>query len=335
MASQPDIFLVGAGYIGLTVLRELLNAGYSITVLTRHSEQASELEKRGIKTVLGSLSDADLITAQTAAHRITINTASCDDLPSVEAILAGVRQRASEEKPVIYLHTSGTGVLEDGAGGAYKSEKVYHDTTREEIDALPEAYMHRHVDIPIARVAQELGERAKIAVILPPFVYGIDPTHPRQSMALPIYTRFALKHGYAGHVGDGLNVWSLVHVKDLARAFIKVLGFVESSPPSTLLENPWFFAENGTEASMLECAQNISRVLHKAGKLESPKVQVFSEADFGELFGPFTTRALGCNSRSSADRLRALGWTATEKGIWESFEEDETPRLIKEAESQS
>jgi len=46
----------------------------------------------------------------------------------------------------------------------------------------------------------------------------------------------------------------------------------------------------------------------------------------GEHTGP----AIGLNSRSRAIRLRELGWQPKEKGIWESFHEDELPVIIKE-----
>ncbi|KAJ5273370.1 hypothetical protein N7478_008495 [Penicillium angulare] len=332
MASNPSVFFVGAGYIGLNVLDQLLDAKYRVTVLTRRTEQASELEKRGVNPIIGSLSDLDLLTTQAAKHPIIINTASCEDLPSVLAILAGVRQRVSENLPATYLHTSGTGILEDGAGGMYKGDRIYGDATREDIDSIPASSMHRHVDIPINEAAQEFGDRAKIAVIIPPFVYGYNSAHKRHSMANPAFTRFALKHGFSGHVGEGRNIWSVVHVKDLARAFLTVLKYVETVSPAVLLENLWFFAENGSEVAMIECAKHIGEALFDAGKIQSSAVRSFTESECVDVFGPFTKRGLGCNSRSRAERLRALGWEATEKDVWTSLREDEIPGLLAELE---
>lgn len=51
-----------------------------------------------------------------------------------------------------------------------------------------------------------------------------------------------------------------------------------------------------------------------------------NESMKGEHTGP----AIGLNSRSRAIRLRELGWQPKEKGIWESFHEDELPVIIKE-----
>jgi len=59
--------------------------------------------------------------------------------------------------------------------------------------------------------------------------------------------RFALKHGYAGHVGKGLSVWSEIHVFDLARAYVTLLHWLEDTDAAKVLENPYFFCENGHE----------------------------------------------------------------------------------------
>ncbi|PGG96404.1 hypothetical protein AJ79_09599 [Helicocarpus griseus UAMH5409] len=326
MAPQ-SIFLVGAGYVGQNVFDQLLAAKYPVTVFVRRQEQASIFEKAGAKTVLGTLSDLELLTKQAALHEITINTASSDDLPSVEAILSGVRQRVHAGLPSIYIHTSGSGALDDGAIGMHKDGKAYGDDVPGDIDALPPASIHRHVDIPIVQAAHDFGEKAKIAIILPPLVYGVDRVHKRNSFVLPILVRFTLKHGFAGHVGEGRNVWSVIHVKDLARAYMTMLAYVEKSAPATILENPYFFAENGSEVSMREVAEMLSQVLFEAGKIKGPKVQTFTEADYADILGPMTP-VLGCNARTRTIRLRELGWEPKEKDVWTTWKEEEVPAML-------
>lgn len=335
MSSPPSVFLVGAGYIGQNVLDELLAAKYPVTTLVRRPEQATLFEKAGAKTVLGTLSDLELLTAQSAQHEITINTASCDDLPSVEAILAGVRQRVHAGQPSIYLHTSGTGALEDGALGMYKNSKIYRDDIPGDIEAIPPTSMHRHVDIPIAKAAQEFGEKAKVVIILPPLVYGLNPAHNRHTFALTALVNFSLKHGFAGYVGEGRNVWSVVHVRDLGRAYMTLLAYIEKSAPKTFLENPYFFAESGSEVEMHEVAENLGRSLYGIGKIQNPKVQTFNESDYADVFGPLTPVGLGCNSRSRAIRLQQLGWKPNEKDFWTSLKEDEVPSIVAALDSAS
>jgi nucleoside-diphosphate-sugar epimerase len=336
MASPSSVFLVGIGYIGQNVLDELLAAKHPVTALVRRPEQASELEKIGVKTVLGTLDNLDLLTAQTVQHEITINTASCDDLPSVEAILSGVRQRVQAGQSSIYIHTSGAGVLEDGAVGMYKNNKIYRDDVPEDIDAIPSTSMHRHVDIPIVQAARELGDKAKIAIILPPLVYGFNPAHQRHSFGLVGLVRFAMKHGIAGYVGEGHNTWSVVHVKDLGHAYTTLLAYIKNSDPDIFQRNPYFFAENGSEISMGEGSKHIARVLYDMGKIQSPQAQTFSEAHYQDVFGPLTPVGLGCNSRSRAIRLRELGWEPREStDIWTSWKEDEVPSIVAALDSAS
>jgi nucleoside-diphosphate-sugar epimerase len=332
MASPQSIFLVGAGYIGHNVLDELLAAKRAVTVFVRRPEQAALFEKAGAKTVLGTLSDLELLTTQAAQHEITINTASCDDLPSVEAILSGVRQRVHAGLPTIYLHTSGTGALDDGALGKYKSDKIYRDDAPGDIDNLSPTAMHRHVDIPIVQAAHEFGDKAKIVILLPPLVYGVNAAHKKHSLLLANLVRFALKRGFAGYVGDGKNVWSVVHVKDLTRAYITLLAYIEKSAPSTFVENPYFFAEDGSEVSMLEVAQVVAQALHETGKIQGPKIQSFSESDYPDVVGPLT-EFLGCNSRSRAIRLRELGWEPKENDALTTWKEEEVPSIVAALES--
>ncbi|KAF2675328.1 NAD(P)-binding protein [Microthyrium microscopicum] len=322
MAVHESVLFIGAGYVGQNILDELLAAKYPVTTFVRRPEQAAIFESSGAQTVLGSLSDLELITAQVAQHEITINTASADDLPSVEAILAGVRQRVKAGLPSIYLHTSGAGAVHDDSMGAHNDGKIYRDDTPTDIEAIPSTNLHRNVDIAIVEAAHEFGDTAKIVIMLPALVYGYNPAHKRHTQIISLLVRFALKRGFAGYVGEGRNLWAAVHVKDLARAFMTVLEHTEKAPPGALVENPYFFAEGGTESSMKEVAEHLAQTLHDIGRIPGAKAQSWSESDYAEVLGPMTAPILGCNARCQAIRLRELGWKPTEKDMWTSWKED-------------
>ena len=147
---------------------------------------------------------------------------------------------------------------------------------------------------------------------------------------MPALARFALKHGFAGYVGEGKGVWSQVHVADLARGYVTLLHWMESSTPEEVLENPYFFCENGAEFSWHEVGTEVARSLHDAGKIQDPEPREIPKELWGDLFGDMTHLAFGVNSRSRAKRLRALGWEPREKGIWDSWREDELPHLLTE-----
>jgi nucleoside-diphosphate-sugar epimerase len=245
-------------------------------------------------------------------------------------VLDGVKQRAKSGKSTIFIHTSGTSVLDDGSLGDFKGDKIYYDNDPASIDAVPDDAPHRPIDLAIVKAAKELREQAKLAIMIPPTIYGYDKRHKRGTIQIPTMTRFALKHGYSGHVGKGLAVESQVHFQDLARAYVVLLHHMESSPPSEVLENPYFFCENGKEFAYREAAEEIGKALHAKGIINEATPRQYKISEYDELFGDDTPAVLGLNSRSRAIRLRELGWEPKEKGMWESFNEDELPEILAE-----
>lgn len=172
MSSGKKIFIVGPGFIGWNILDVLIEQGYSVTGLVRRDAHAEGIKKTGAAVVMGSLDDKELITKETVDHDIVFHTATSDHGPSAVAILDGIKERASKGLSTIYIHTSGTSVLDDDANGGHNSDKVYHDDGREEVDSLPESAPHRQIDLTIVRAQEEIGAKAKIAIMMPPLIYG-------------------------------------------------------------------------------------------------------------------------------------------------------------------
>jgi nucleoside-diphosphate-sugar epimerase len=330
MATGKNVFIVGPGLIGWTILDLLVAEGYKVTGLVRRQEHADGLKQSGAEAVIGDLHDAKLIAEQVSKNDIVFHTATADDLPSVQAVLQGVHQKADRGEPIIYIHTSGTSLLDDQAHGSFKSDKIYHDNKQEEIDSLSDNAPHRQIDLTILNTRKALGSKARIAIMIPPLIYGTS--HHRLTIQLPTLTRWALKHGYPAHVGAGKSVWSNIHVRDLARGFVTVLHHLESKS-SEDDQNPYFFCENSgdDEPSWGEMVAVIGEVLHAEGKIEDPTPREMPVETYGDVFGPeFTGPVVGMNSRSRAVRLRELGWKPQEKGWKESLVEDELPILLKE-----
>lgn len=163
-------------------------------------------------------------------------------------------------------------------------------------------------------------------------IVAVNKTHGRLTIQIPTLTRFAIKHGFSGHVGQGLGVESNIHVADLARAYVVLLHHMESTPPSRLLENPYYFCEStgSNEPSWKDVASLIGAELHKAGVLEDATPRQIPEELYPDIFGKYTGAVAGLNSRSRAVRLRELGWQPREKDWKRSFAEDELPQILKE-----
>lgn len=174
-----NVLIVGPGFIGWNVLDILIEHGYSVTGLVCRDEHAKGIEISGAKAIKGSLDNKEQITKLTSEHDIIFHTATADHLPSAVAILDGIKQQASKGLDTIYIHTSGTSVLDDSAEGGEKSEKIYHDNKRDEVDSVPDNAPHREIDLAIVQAQKELAANAKIAIMIPPLIYGCGCTlHP-------------------------------------------------------------------------------------------------------------------------------------------------------------
>lgn len=345
-----EVFLVGPGYIGREVIDRLLENGYKVTTLVRRKEAVQDLEKDGIATVLGTIDDKEIIANQTAKSDIVIHTASADHVESVEAIIAGIDRRASKGLFTIYIHTSGCSFLSDNSNGEYKSDMVYSDKKPEDMDARPDSASHRSIDLVILEARRRLGMKAKLFIMLPPLIYG-GSQHGRLSIQIITMARFAIKHKYAGYAGKGKSVWGLVHVNDLSYGYLTMLQWLEQSPPEVALEHPYFFCENGNEISVripdlrlwlslkiyLTCIQwgdiagFIGKTLHAAGKLPDPTPREIPQDQYGDLFGEYSLVVIGQNARHYAGRLRDLGWQPKQPDVYEAFEKEELPVLLKES----
>ncbi|KAK3050875.1 hypothetical protein LTR09_007953 [Extremus antarcticus] len=324
-----SVFLIGPGYIGLEIIDRLLENGYNVSAMTRREDAAKGLQQSGVKPVMGSLGDSDIITRNTAANDITIHCATADDFPSVEAVIAGVDQRASEGKHTVYIHTSGTSFLSDESNGEYKSDMVFSDNHPEDMDARPDSSSHRGIDLTVIRARNRLGTKAKIFLMLPPLIYGANK-HNLLSIQIITMARFAIKHKYAGYAGGGKSVWKPIHVADLSRGYLTMLQWLEQSPPETALEHPYFFCENGTEIAWGEAASIIGDELKAAGVISDSTPRQIPENQYDDLFGMYTNVVIAQNSRCKADRLRDLGWQPKHFSVRDAFKHEELPILLKD-----
>jgi D-arabinose 1-dehydrogenase-like Zn-dependent alcohol dehydrogenase len=123
MSLGKQILIVGPGFIGWNILDLLIGEGCTVIGYGRRKEHAKQIEQSGAVSVLGDLNDTALITKHTLDHDIVFYTATADHQPSAEAIIEGLRQRASGGKSTIYIHTSGTVVLDDNAKGGFQERQ--------------------------------------------------------------------------------------------------------------------------------------------------------------------------------------------------------------------
>jgi nucleoside-diphosphate-sugar epimerase len=133
-------------------------------------------------------------------------------------------------------------------------------------------------------------------VLCPCLIYGQGRGANPDSIQVPTLIRQAIKSGVPRYVGAGENIWSTVHIDDVADAYLLALDVARAGS--------FFFIENG-EASLKSIVESIGRLL---GGKRAPEGWSIDEAiaEWGPMAVWFS---LGGNSRVNADKARSmLGW---------------------------
>jgi nucleoside-diphosphate-sugar epimerase len=281
-----EIFITGAsGYIGGSVAARLVGAGHKVTGLVRSAEKADQLRTHGIEPVIGSLDDASVITAVARRADAVVNAASSDHRGAIETLI-----RALDGSGKTLLHTSGSSIVGNDARGEPSDEIFTEDTP---FDPAPEKAARVALDRRV-RGAAEQGVRS--IVLCNTLIYGHGLGLHRDSVQIPALADQARRSGVARYIGRGLNVWSTVHIEDMADLYLLAL---DRAPAGS-----FYFVENG-EASFRDMVEAIAAALG-LGPAEGWNVDD-AIAAWGFERAVF---ALGSNSRVRADRARReLGWT--------------------------
>jgi nucleoside-diphosphate-sugar epimerase len=294
-----NVFITGAsGYIGGTVAMHLIKQGHQVRGLTRTQNSAEQLLRLGINPVIGSLDDSDLLTSEANSADAIINAAHADHLGAIESFVAALRGSNK-----ILIHTSGSSIIGDDARGERSSEAIYSEDTPLIVDARKQA--RRDIDLVVLNASKE---SIRSAVIIPSLVYGEGTGINRQSIQVPFLVANAIKQKSVQLVGPGLNVWSNVHIEDLAILYGSVLNGLGLA--SSITSGCFYFAENG-EASFIEIAQAISQRLNITAIEQLPAELAVEKWGMAKaLF------SLGSNSRVRSMHARTqLGWAPKHQSV--------------------
>jgi nucleoside-diphosphate-sugar epimerase len=293
------IFMTGAsGFIGGTVAALLAKAGHSMSGLARAEASAAKLRAHGIEPVRGELSAHSIVRDAARAADAVINCADAADPFVVAAIVEGL---AGSGKP--FLHTSGSSVVGDKAAGK-PSPKIYHEDTP--LEPLPEKIQRVAVDRTVLASAAQ-GVRS--VVLCPCLIYGEGGGANPDSIQIPSLIRQAVKSGIPRYIGAGENIWSTVHIDDVASAYLLALDSARAGS--------FFYIENG-EASLKSIVDSIARLLGGKRPAQSWSIDE-AVAEWGPQAAWFS---LGGNSRISAEKARRmLGWKPAGAGLFHEIEQ--------------
>lgn len=284
-----------SGFIGQSVVPELLGAGHEVVGLVRSDASAAVVTGMGAEARRGDLDDLDgLREAATAADGVLHLAFKHDLIATGDFAGAGAANMLAVEAIGDALKGSGKSFVI--VGGTLMLAVVAGRPGTED-DVLEEG---PRIDAENAVIAlADNGVRSSV-VRLPPLVHG-----PADHGFGPALIGMATRHGVSGYVGDGANRWPAVHVLDAARLCRLAL---EQAPAGSRLH-----AIGDEGVPFREIAEVIGR------GLDVPTTSVAAEdaaAHFGFLGG-----LVGLDNPTTAVRTaELLDWRPTAPGLLEDLE---------------
>jgi len=292
----------------------------------RDKEKGTKLEKHGVRVVYGSLDDVAVIAEEAYKADVVLHTANADHMGSAKAIVEGLQKKFKEtKKKGTYIHTSGSGIVHVHTKGNSASEKIYHDDNTAEMNAIPVTNPHRDVDSFILENAAAYD----VVLVAPTTIYGqgqiLEGISNPVSQQIPLAIKGALKAKKPQRIGKGLNIWSNVHVSDVADLFILLLEKLLKGELKDPESQGYYFAENG-EHSWGAIHEEIGKILHKKGIAQDASVnEINSDEEIVKAYGfPEAAYYISGNSRAKANKGRKIGWAPKYGGdaVFKSIEAD-------------
>jgi len=277
---MANVFLTsGTGYIGEAVAEALKKKGYTITALARSEESAKKLEKRGIKAIRGDISKPEAFAEEAKKADIVIHTAAQldtnfakTDSDTTRALLHALR---GTNKTFIY--TSGTWVLGNTDSGA-----ADESTPTNPVDL---AKFRAGIEEEVV-AAGNAGVRT--IVIRPSVIYG------RGGGFISQFFEAGRKNGVVHHVGSGENHWALVHIDDVANAYLLA---IEKGKTGAI------YHAASSSVKLKEIAHAVATAIGIPGKVESVPVEEARKAH-----GPLVDGLILNQNVKSTRAHQELGW---------------------------
>jgi nucleoside-diphosphate-sugar epimerase len=205
------ILLFGAsGYIGGHVTARFVAKGHEVTAFARNQASAEAGERAGASVFIGDLDRVEELVPLLQDHDAIVWIAQLlldDEHRVVRAMVEAMHGSGKT-----FIFTSGTSLLSERTDGEWS------ETSYAEDDAfIPRRQIAPRLAIE-NMVREAAGKGLRAMCIRPPLVWG----HGGSKVISDLY-HSARQTGAVCHVGRGLNVYSNVHVEDLADLFSKAI----------------------------------------------------------------------------------------------------------------
>ncbi len=200
------IFVTGAtGYIGFQVSQGLRRNGHQVFGLTRARDSVARLHQAEIRAVIGSLQERQSYEQVAAQADVIVHAAvdySTDSLALDQATVEHLSSlRTPGRQSPLLVYTSGVWVLGNTGDTPVTESSPLH----------PAALVVRRPAIE----QRVLG--ANGSVIRPGIVYG------KSGGLTGMWFSGAVPGRAVEIIGDGTNRWAMVHVDDLADAYVRLI----------------------------------------------------------------------------------------------------------------
>lgn len=280
------VFVTGAtGFIGTSIVQELLSNGHQVLGLARSDASAQALLDAGAEVIRGDLNDLESLKNGAEATDGVIHAGFVHDfanfVASVETDRVAVdtlgKALEGTHKPLVV--TFGTAILPPSELATEEAKPIegHHLAGRGQTEKVVLDYAQRGVRAIILR--------------LPPTVHGAG-----DHGFIPVLVNMARQSGFAAYVGEGATRWGAVHRDDAAKLYRLAL---EKAEPGSVLHS---VAEEGVPMRAIQ--ETIGAGLGLPVRSLTPE-----EAD--AHFTWFTTFVAIDNPASSVATRAKLGWNPT------------------------
>jgi nucleoside-diphosphate-sugar epimerase len=284
------VFITGAGgYIGGVVAEKALEAGHTVVGLTRSKEGAAKLKSKGIEPVVGDLTSLSVLAEEARRANAVIHLAFNLDFgqykqalqTDLEVIKTFTQVLAETNK--ILLGTSSSAVYKDTGDGLSDEETP--------LGEVVPGVDRRGSELAYIQAATQGIRSAVLRLSL--YVYGRNG-----SIYIPAQIESAKRDGVARYIGAGLNKLTVVHVEDVASAYVQALQ-APFAPGSIFNVGD----SSDSPITMKKVAEAI------AERLSIQRVESITPDEAASVWSPLLASRLAMSNQFSSKKAEdVLGW---------------------------
>jgi nucleoside-diphosphate-sugar epimerase len=312
-----NIFLAGAtGAIGRPLLPRLIDAGHTVTALTRSAEGAAKLRQQGAQAIVADIFDRDAVIQAVIDAQ---PDAVINQLTSIPHSL-DIRKIAEEFVQTNRLRTEGTQILMDAARAAgarhfiAQSFAPYHTPHGAGL-ATEDDGLYLTAPASFAPVVDALAEMERIVLGTP----GITGTvlrygnfyGPGTGLTADGGMIYAIRERQLPLLGGGNGVFSFIHTHDAADATVAALNAGKAGVFNIVDDDPAPLHEWAPFVADLLGAPAPMKVPQLVGRLAAGRAAVF-----------FLNGQRGVSNEKAK---RELGWLPAHATWREGFREELAP----------